>query len=106
MAGEGKLARPWWLGWIPATILVDLIGGTVVTAALLTTNGLGRPVPAATEGQVTDVNWSIFTKEGFAYIDSSRAVRIDFARGPVAARAPAAMSSPSANFPSKRQGEW
>jgi len=87
MAARGKRKRPWWLGWIPATILVLLIVGTVVTTSLLLAGGLGRPVPAATDGQVTDLNWSIFTKKGLAYIDESREVRIDFSRGPADAAA-------------------
>lgn len=87
MAVEGKRKRPWWLGWIPATILLVLIAGTIVTTSLLVAGGLGKPVPAATDGQVTDLNWSIFTAKGLAYIDKSREVRIDFSRAPVDAAA-------------------
>ncbi|CAN5240851.1 hypothetical protein BH11ACT4_BH11ACT4_14780 [soil metagenome] len=84
---DGKRKRPWWLGWIPATVLLILIVGTVVTTSVLLSGGLGKPAPAATDGQVTDLNWSIFTAKGLAYIDSTRQVRIDFSRGPADAAA-------------------
>jgi hypothetical protein len=83
VTADVRRKRPWWLGWIPAGILAVLIAGTVVTTSILVSNGLGRPVPQATQGQVTDKNWSTFTAEGLAYIDASRNVRIDFARAPV-----------------------
>lgn len=79
--------RPWWLSWIPATVLVVIIVGVAVTTSLLVGGGLGRPVAQPTDGQVTDKNWSIFTPEGLAYIDKSRNVRIDFSRGPADAAA-------------------
>ncbi len=80
-----KRKRPWWLGWVPAAVLVALIAATITTTAVLSSNGLGEPVPRPTEGQVTDKNWSIFTEEGLAYIDSSREVRLDLSKAPVAA---------------------
>ena len=87
MAATVGRTRPWWRGWIPATILVVIIAGIFVTMSLLVANGLGRPVPAATDGQVTDLNWSIFTPKGLAYIDESRNVRIDLSKTPVDASA-------------------
>ena len=87
MSTEMKRKRPWWLGWLPATILSVVIVGVIVTTSLLVGGGLGAPLPSPTSGQVTDKNWSIFTPEGLAYIDASRQVRIDFSRGPVDAAA-------------------
>jgi hypothetical protein len=80
-----KRKRPWWFGWIPAVILVVIIGGIITATTLLARAGLGDPVPRPTEGQVTDLNWSSFTEEGLAYIDASRQVRIDLSRGPALA---------------------
>ena len=40
------------------------------------------PGPAETD-QVNDLNWSVFTDEGLAYIESSRTPRIDFRAPPV-----------------------
>jgi hypothetical protein len=87
MAVQVGRKRPWWLGWIPATILGLIIVGVIVTMSVLVAGGLGRPVPSATDGQVTDLNWSIFTPKGLAYIDESRNVRIDFSHAPVDAAA-------------------
>jgi hypothetical protein len=87
MSLEMKRKRPWWLGWLPATILSVLIVGTIITTTVLVSRGLGAPLGDPTNGQVTDKNWSIFTPEGLAYIDASRQVRIDFSRGPVDAAA-------------------
>ena len=42
------------------------------------------PGPAATD-QVNDLNWSVFTDEGLAYIESARTPRIDFSAPPVTA---------------------
>lgn len=80
-----KRKRPWWFGWIPAAILLVLIAAVGVTAAVFVTSGAGDPAPEATEGQVTDLNWSIFTPEGRAYIDRTREVRIDFSKPPIEA---------------------
>jgi hypothetical protein len=87
VTAQVKRKRPWWLGWIPAGVLALLVVATVVVTSILVSNGLGQPVPQATEGQVTDKNWSSFTAEGLAYIDASRNVRIDFSHAPVDAAA-------------------
>lgn len=62
-----------------------MIIGVGITAAVLLRSGIAEPAPQATGGQVTDLNWSIFTKEGLAYIDRSRQVRIDLSDPPVEA---------------------
>jgi hypothetical protein len=80
-----KRKRPWWLGWIPAVVLLVIIGGVATATILLINAGLGSPAPKPTEGQVTDLNWSIFTPEGLDYIDRTREVRIDLSSTPVAA---------------------
>ncbi len=77
--------RPAWISWVPAGILLVLIGGVGVTAAVLVNSGITGPAPRATEGQVTDLNWSVFTPEGLQYIDRSRLPRIDLADAPIAA---------------------
>lgn len=66
-------------------VLLLVIGGVAGTAIALLRGGIAEPLPQATEGQVTDLNWSIFTAEGMAYIDRSRQVRIDFSDPPVEA---------------------
>ena len=80
-----KRARPWWLGWIPAAVLVLLIVGVGVTVLVIQNSDLGKPLPKPTLGQVTELNWSSFTEEGLAYIDRSRDVRIDLSRPPLQA---------------------
>lgn len=66
-------------------VLLLVIGGVAGTAIALLRSGIAEPLPQATDGQVTDLNWSIFTAEGLAYIDRSRQVRIDFSDPPVEA---------------------
>lgn len=83
MTSEIRRKRPWWFGWLPAIALLVVIGGVIGTAIALLRGGIADPIPQATEGQVTDLNWSIFTEEGLAYIDRSRQVRIDFGKPPV-----------------------
>jgi hypothetical protein len=82
---EIKRKRPWWFGWIPAAALLVIIGGIVATTIVLMNSGIAEPLPKPTVGQVTDLNWSSFTKEGLAYIERSRNVRIDLSRGPARA---------------------
>ena len=79
--------RPRWVGWIPAAALVAIIAGVGVTTTALLGNGLGRPAPAPTVGEVTELNWSSFSTEGLGYIERSRDVRIDLSRRPVDATA-------------------
>lgn len=85
MTSEVRRKRPWWFGWLPTAALLLAIGGIVGTSVALLRTGIAEPVPRATEGQVTDLNWSIFTEEGLAYIDRSLQVRIDFGKPPVEA---------------------
>jgi hypothetical protein len=85
MSSEVRRKRPWWFRWLPTLALVLAIGVVVATAATLLRGGIAEPAPRATEGQVTELNWSIFTQAGLAYIDRSRQVRIDFADAPVEA---------------------
>lgn len=66
-------------------LLLVIIGGVITGSILFVRYGTWGPAPKPTEGQVTDLNWSIFTDEGLAYIDRSREVRIDFSDAPVAA---------------------
>lgn len=70
--------------WIPAGIL----GAIILAAALFAIIGGPRlaapPGPAATD-QVTDLNWSVFTEEGLAYIDDARTPRIDLSNPPIEA---------------------
>lgn len=73
--------------WIPAIVLTVLIIGVIVTTTLLVRGGLGGPVPQPTQGQVTDLNWSSFSREGLDYIAKSRQVRIDMSTQPVDAAA-------------------
>lgn len=80
-----KKKRPWWLSWIPATILLVIVIGVGVTSAVLLNNGLGKPQPKPTVGQVTELNWSSFTTDGLAYIERSRNVRIDLSHAPASA---------------------
>jgi len=81
-AGRKKRA---WLGWIPAGILVIAIIGVGVASAVLVGGGLGAPAPRPTKGQVTDLNWSIFTTDGLDFIASARQVRIDLSSPPIEA---------------------
>ncbi len=70
--------------WIPAGIL----GAIILASALFAIIGGPRlaapPGPAATD-QVTDLNWSVFTEEGLAYIDDARTPRIDLSNPPIEA---------------------
>ena len=79
---DARRKRKKLLGWLPAAILTFAIVAVAATAGTLISNGLGDPVPAPTRGQVTDLNWSIFTKDGLAYIDQTREIRVDLARLP------------------------
>ena len=79
--------RKWWLGWLPAIVLVVILAGVGVATSVLLQGGLGKPAPKPTEGQVTDLNWSTFTKDGLEYIARTRQVRIDMSKQPVDAAA-------------------
>ena len=82
-----KRKRPWWFAWIPAAILIVIMGGVVATVLVIQRSDLVKPLPQPTVGQVTELNWSAFTPDGLAYIDRSRDVRIDLSRAPVDASA-------------------
>lgn len=71
--------------WLPTGIIVVVIAAIVVTTSVLLGNGLGAPPPAPTEGQVTEVNRSVFTEEGIEYLRSTRVVRIDLSTPPTEA---------------------
>lgn len=77
--------RPWWLGWIPAVVLLVILVGVGISTVVLLGGGLGKPAPKPTAGQVTDLNWSTFTKQGLDYIARTRQVRIDMSHQPVEA---------------------
>lgn len=81
-----KRKRPWWVSWLPAAIILVIIVVVAIVTVGLVQGGLGKPAPKPTEGQVTELNWSSFTDEGLAYIDSTRELRIDLSRPPVEAK--------------------
>ncbi len=76
--------RPEWVRWIPAVILSVIILAAVVLALVGAPRLTADPGPASTD-QVTDLNWSVFTEEGLAYIEAARTPRIDLSSPPVAA---------------------
>lgn len=80
---NGARKRPRWLQWLPAALLLVIIVAVAVTTAVLLRGGLGQPAPAPTQGQVTELNWSVFTPEGVDYIARTRTVRIDLSSAPV-----------------------
>lgn len=76
--------RPEWVRWIPAAILGTIILAAVLFAIIAGPRLAEPPGPAATD-QVTDLNWSVFTPEGLAYIEAARTPRIDLSAPPVGA---------------------
>jgi hypothetical protein len=82
-----KRKRPGWVSWIPAGVLGLGTIAVIAASGILISQGLGSPAPKPTTGQVTDLNWSIFTPEGRGYIDTSREVRIDMSKPPIDAAA-------------------
>lgn len=76
--------RPEWVRWIPAIILGTAILAAVLFALIAGPRLAEPPGPAATD-QVTDLNWSVFTAEGLAYIEAARTPRIDLSAPPIAA---------------------
>ena len=83
MAMDAKRRSALLRTWVPTGIVVVLIAAVVVTTSVLLNNGLGAPPPAPTAGQVTEVNRSVFTEDGLAYIARTRVVRIDLSAPPV-----------------------
>jgi hypothetical protein len=78
--------RPQWVGWIPAGILSVIIVAVVGFALIGGPRIAAGPGPAETN-QVTDRNWSIFTDDGLAFIESARTPRIDLSAPPIDAEA-------------------
>ena len=76
--------RPEWVRWIPAVVLSIIIVGVVLFALIAAPRIAAGPGPAETN-QVTDLNWSVFTDDGIAYIDAARTPRIDLSSPPVEA---------------------
>jgi hypothetical protein len=74
--------RPPWVKWVPAAILSAIMLGVVAFGIFALPEVASGPGPAETD-QVNDLNWSVFTDEGLAYIESARTPRIDFSRPPV-----------------------
>ncbi len=74
--------RPAWVGWIPAGILVAIMAGVGVFA-LVGVPGIVAQPGAGQDGQVTDLNWSVFTDDGLHFIESARTPRIDLSSPPV-----------------------
>jgi hypothetical protein len=70
---------------VPAVILTVLIIAAAVTTVLVLRSGIAGPAPKPTAGQVNELNWSVFTDEGIAYIDRTRLPRIDLSEPPVQA---------------------
>ncbi|MBB5618663.1 hypothetical protein [Microcella frigidaquae] len=76
--------RPEWVRWLPAMILGVIILGVAIFGVVAVPRLTADPGPAATD-QVTDLNWSVFTEEGLAYIEDARTPRIDLSDPPIAA---------------------
>lgn len=74
--------RPEWVRWIPAGMLLLVIVGAVLFAAIMGPRLAAGPGPAG-DDQVTDLNWSVFTEQGLRYIDDARTPRIDLSSPPV-----------------------
>jgi hypothetical protein len=74
--------RPEWVRWIPAAILLLIILAVVLFALIAGPRIAAGPGPAQ-EGQVTDLNWSVFTDDGLRFIESARTPRIDLSSPPV-----------------------
>ncbi len=74
--------RAEWVRWIPAGILSVIIVSAVAFALIEGPRIAAGPAPATTD-QVTDLNWSVFTDDGLAFIESARTPRIDFTSPPI-----------------------
>ncbi|MDO9590311.1 MAG: hypothetical protein Q7J04_04140 [Microcella sp.] len=74
--------RPEWVRWIPAAILSIIILAVVLFALIAGPRIAAGPGPAE-PGQVTDLNWSVFSDEGLQFIESARTPRIDLSSPPV-----------------------
>jgi hypothetical protein len=74
--------RPEWVRWIPAAILSVIILAAVLFALIEGPRIAAGPGPAQS-GQVTELNWSVFTDDGLQFIESARTPRIDLSSPPV-----------------------
>jgi len=74
--------RPEWVRWVPAGILSVIIVAVVMFTLIEGPRIAAGPGPAETD-QVTDRNWSVFTDEGLAFVESARTPRIDLSSPPV-----------------------
>lgn len=77
--------RAEWLRWIPAALLSVIILGAIAFALIAGPRIATGPGPADAD-QVTELNWSVFTDEGLAFIESARTPRIDFSSPPIDAQ--------------------
>lgn len=73
---------PEWVRWIPAVVLGIVVLGAVLFALIAGPRIAEGPGPAQ-EGQVTELNWSVFTDEGLQFIENARTPRIDLSSPPV-----------------------
>jgi hypothetical protein len=74
--------RPEWVRWIPAVILVVIMTGMAIFGVVAVPRLTADPGPAESD-EVTDLNWSVFTDDGLAYIEAARTPRIDLSSPPV-----------------------
>lgn len=74
---------PEWVRWIPAVVLSAIIIAAVAFAASQGPRLAAGPGPAETN-EVDDLNFSVFTEEGLAFIEEQRIPRLDLRELPVA----------------------
>lgn len=74
--------RPPWVKWLPAMMLTAIMIGVAIFGIVAVPRLTAEPGPGSTE-QVNDLNWSIFTEEGLAYIEAARTPRIDLSSPPI-----------------------
>jgi hypothetical protein len=75
---------PAWVRWIPAVVLSIIIVAAVIVAMTQGPRFAAGPGPGASN-EVDQLNFSVFTPEGLAYIDAERIPRVDLRRAPVLA---------------------
>lgn len=73
---------PTWVKWIPAVVLAIIITIAIIFAMNEGPRLAAGPGPAESN-EVDDLNFSVFTDEGLAYIDAQRIPRIDLREPPV-----------------------
>lgn len=73
---------PEWVRWIPAVVLSAIIIAAVAFAASQGPRLAAGPGPAETN-EVDDLNFSVFTEEGLAFIEEQRIPRLDLRELPV-----------------------